>query len=130
MEISTLFRLFDSFFDSVFNFLGPGAGGRWELIFNSVSNFGPEGPKNSSGGIEGSQGYSNFLYLVVAVERGEVSEEVARRVGLTYLDSKTLKTHTPQIWVVKISPPKFREWSPESTVKQVLFEDSPPKFGG
>ena len=35
--------------------LDPGAGRSRELIFNSVSNFGPEGPKNSSGGIEGSQ---------------------------------------------------------------------------
>ena len=50
VEIS-IFRLF---FDSVFNFLDPGAGRPRELIFNSVSNFGPEGPKNSSGGIEGS----------------------------------------------------------------------------
>ena len=39
---------------SDFNFLGRKAP---ELIFNSVSNFGPEGPKNSSGGIEGSQPY-------------------------------------------------------------------------
>ena len=39
------------FFDSVFNFLDPPR----QLIFNSVSNFGPEGPKNSSGGMEGSQ---------------------------------------------------------------------------
>ena len=38
-----------------FNFLGPGAGRPRELIFNSVSNFGPEGPKSPSGGIEGSQ---------------------------------------------------------------------------
>ena len=38
-----------------FNFLGPGAGSVRELILNSVSNFGPEGPKNSSGEIEGSQ---------------------------------------------------------------------------
>ena len=44
----TLFRL-------IFNFLGPGPGRPRELIFNSVSNFGPEGPKNSSGGMEGSQ---------------------------------------------------------------------------
>ena len=43
------------FFDSAFNFLDPEAGRPPELIFNSVSNFGPEGPKNSSGGIEGSQ---------------------------------------------------------------------------
>ena len=35
-----------------FNFLDPGPR---ELIFNSVSNFGPKGPKNSSRGIEGSQ---------------------------------------------------------------------------
>ena len=35
--------------------LDPGAGRPRELIFYSVSNFGPEGPKNSSGGIEGSQ---------------------------------------------------------------------------
>ena len=55
MEISTLFQLFRLFFDSVFNFLGPGVGRPRGLIFNSVSNFGPEGPKNSSGGMEGSQ---------------------------------------------------------------------------
>ena len=30
--------------------MDPGAGRPRELIFNSVSNFGPEGPKNSSGG--------------------------------------------------------------------------------
>ena len=48
VEISTLFRPFDSFFDSV-------ARGPRELSFNSVSNFGPEGPKNSSERIEGSQ---------------------------------------------------------------------------
>ena len=41
-----------------------------------------------------------------------------------------LRTHTPQIGGVKISPPKFRERAPENTVKQVFFEDSPPKFGG
>ena len=38
-------------FNSVLNFLDPGAG----RPGNSVCNFGPEGPKNSSGGIEGSQ---------------------------------------------------------------------------
>ena len=43
------------FFDSVFHFLDPRARRPLELIFNSVSNFGPEGPKNSSGGMEGSQ---------------------------------------------------------------------------
>ena len=43
---------------------------------------------------------------------------------------RTLRTHTPQIWVVRISPPKFRERSPENTVKQVLFEDPPPILGG
>ena len=55
VEISTLFQLFWLFFDSFFNFLDPGAGRPRELIFNSVSNFGPKGPKNSSGGMEGSQ---------------------------------------------------------------------------
>ena len=45
----------DFFFDSIFDFLGPGAGRPRELIFNSVSSFGPEGSKNSSGVIEGSQ---------------------------------------------------------------------------
>ena len=42
----------------------------------------------------------------------------------------TLKTHTPQIWGVKISPPKFRELAPKSTVKQVIFKDSPPQIWG
>ena len=42
---SWAFQLFRLFFDSVFNFLDPGAGRPRELIFNSVSNFGPEGPK-------------------------------------------------------------------------------------
>ena len=42
----------------------------------------------------------------------------------------TLKTHTPQIWGVKISPPKFRKRPSKNTVKQVIFEVSPPKFGG
>ena len=46
------------------------------------------------------------------------------------LNAGTLKTHTPQIWGVKISPPKFTEWAPKSTVKQVIFEDSPHEFGG
>ena len=32
----------------------------------------------------------------------------------------------PQIWGVKISPPKFRECALENTVKQVFFGDSPP----
>ena len=41
-----------------------------------------------------------------------------------------LRTHTPQIRGVKISPPKFRERAPENTVKQVFFDDAPPKFGG
>ena len=43
---------------------------------------------------------------------------------------RTLKTHTPQIWGVKISPPKFRKQPSKNTVKQVIFEDSPLKFGG
>ena len=41
------FPLFDSF--STTTFRPP------ELVFNSISNFGPKEPKNSSGGIEGSQ---------------------------------------------------------------------------
>ena len=41
-----------------------------------------------------------------------------------------LKTHTPQIRGVKISPPEFRKWAPRITLKQVIFEDSPCKFGG
>ena len=28
------------------------------------------------------------------------------------------------------STPKFREWAPENTVKQVFFEDPPPNLGG
>ena len=60
MEISTIFQLYRLFFDSVFNFLDPGAGRPRELIFSSISNFGPEGPKNSSGGIEGSQSSITF----------------------------------------------------------------------
>ena len=40
-----------------------------------------------------------------------------------------LKTHTPQIWGVEISPPKFRGESSKNTVKQVIFEPIPPKFG-
>ena len=51
------FHFFDSFSTLFLTFWapgpeGPGGGG---LIFNSVSNFGPEGPKSISGGIEGSQ---------------------------------------------------------------------------
>ena len=49
------FPLFDSFSTLFLTFLDPGAGRPRELIFNSVSNFGPEGPRNSSGGMEGSQ---------------------------------------------------------------------------
>ena len=41
-----------------------------------------------------------------------------------------LKTHTPQILGVKISPPKFRKRPSKNTVKQMIFEDSPLKFGG
>ena len=47
MEISNSFA--DSYSTPFLTFSDPGA------IFNSISNFGPEGPKNSSGGIEGSQ---------------------------------------------------------------------------
>ena len=47
--------LFDSLSTLLLTFLGPGAGRPRELILNFVSNFGPEGPKNSSGGIEGSR---------------------------------------------------------------------------
>ena len=61
MEISTLFQLFRLFFDSVLTFWDPGAGRPRELILNSVSNFGPEGPKNPSGGMEGSQPYVSEL---------------------------------------------------------------------
>ena len=42
----------------------------------------------------------------------------------------SLKAHTPRIRGVKISPPELREWAPKSTVKQVIFEDSPPKIWG
>ena len=55
-EISTLFSTFFwLFFDSGFNFWDPRAGRPWELIFQLRSNFGPEGPKNSSGGMDGPQ---------------------------------------------------------------------------
>ena len=47
-----------------------------------------------------------------------------------FMQLYSLKTHTPQIWGVKISPPKFREQPSKNTVKQVIFEDSPPEFGG
>ena len=49
------FPLFDSFSTLFLTFWGPGAGRPWGLIFNFVSNFGPEGPKTSSRGVEGSQ---------------------------------------------------------------------------
>ena len=49
-----LFSTFLTLFQLRFlNFSDPRAGRPRELIFNSVSNFGPEGPKNSSGGMEG-----------------------------------------------------------------------------
>ena len=57
VEISTFFTLFRL----CFNFLAALEGRPQEPIFNSVSNFGPEGPKNSSGGIEGSQVSDIFL---------------------------------------------------------------------
>ena len=55
LKFQLLFNFFDSFWTLFFNFLNTGAGRPRELILNSVSNFGPEGPKNSSVGIEGSQ---------------------------------------------------------------------------
>ena len=57
-------------------------------------------------------------------------------VGLPFAKEKkirvkeSLKTHTPQIWGVKISPPKFRKRPSKNTVKQVIFEDSPLEFWG
>ena len=36
----------------------------------------------------------------------------------------------PQIWGVEISPTEFRECAPQSTVKRVILDDSPPKLGG
>ena len=78
MEISTLFQLFRLFFDSVFNFLGRGAGRPRELIFNSISNFGPEGPKNSSGGIEGSQQKTHFLEEPSELKTGTARTALAR----------------------------------------------------
>ena len=42
----------------------------------------------------------------------------------------TLTTHTPQIWEVAFSPPKFQRWVFESMVKQMFFDDPPPRFRG
>ena len=43
---------------------------------------------------------------------------------------RILKTHTPQIQGVKISPPEFKEKAPNNAAKQVIFEGSPPNLGG
>ena len=64
------FPLFDSFSTLFLNFWVPGAGRPRQLIFNSVSNFGPEGPKNSSGGWQGRKFHVLFripplLFLVL-----------------------------------------------------------------
>ena len=60
VEVLTLFPLFDSFSTLFLTFWGPEAGRPRELIFNSVSNFEPGGPKTSSGGMEGSQSESSL----------------------------------------------------------------------
>ena len=49
---------------------------------------------------------------------------------LFFLAEITLTTHTLQIWGVAFSPPKFQGWVFESTVKQVFFDNPPPKLGG
>ena len=52
-NVQLSFSILWIFFGSVLNLCDPGAGRLLELIFNFVSNFGPEGPKNSSGGLKG-----------------------------------------------------------------------------
>ena len=59
----------------------------------------------------------------------KVSETVSKQ-SLESQKRLALKTHTPQFWGVKISPPKLRERMPKNTLKQVISEDpTPPNLG-
>ena len=73
-----IFRLF---FNSVFNFLDPGAGRPRELIFNSVSTFGPEGPKNSSGGMGARLGGPYLALSRIDAQVGVLNRLVLNRLG-------------------------------------------------
>ena len=52
------------------------------------------------------------------------------RATLGFFFGIPLTTHTPQIWGVAFSPPTFQGWVFESAVKEVFFDNPPPKFRG
>ena len=61
--------------------------------------------------------------------RRQMTRSAARMMTRAHVTAlKTLTTHTPQIRGVALSPPKFQGWVFESTVKQVFFDNLPPKF--
>ena len=71
-------------------------------------------------------GIHHSFFCSVSVGSGDRPRKEGSHGGGIY----SPESPRPQIWGVEISPPKFRARTSKNTLKQVIFEDSPPKFGG